>query len=123
MKVRPTLQLENYFSVFVVGDIAAQERSTPNTAQAAYQAAAAVAKSLANLTRQRAPRPFRYLHLGDMLALGKGAGGVWSFGLSFGGRLGGIVRRAVYIFRMPTARHRLKVARRAIQQVVQGIWP
>ena len=121
--VRPTLQLENYFNVFVVGDIAAQERSTPNTAQAAYQAAAAVAKSLANLTRQRAPRPFRYLHLGDMLALGKGAGGVWSFGLSFGGRLGGIVRRAVYIFRMPTARHRLKVARRAIQQVVQGIWP
>lgn len=123
VKVRPTLQLENYFNVFVVGDIAAQERSTPNTAQAAYQAAAAVAKSLANLTRQRAPKPFRYLHLGDMLALGKGAGGVWSFGISFGGRLGGIVRRAVYIFRMPTARHRLKVARRAIRQVVQGIWP
>ncbi|MEL6129601.1 MAG: FAD-dependent oxidoreductase [Cyanobacteria bacterium J06636_28] len=121
--VRPTLQLENYFNVFVVGDIAVQERSTPNTAQAAYQAAAAVAKSLANLTRQRAPKPFRYLHLGDMLALGKGAGGVWSFGISFGGRLGGIVRRAVYILRMPTAHHRLKVARRAIQQVFQGIWP
>lgn len=119
--VRPTLQLGDYFNVFVVGDIAAQDRATPNTAQNAYQAAAVVAKSLANLTRQRAPKPFRYLHLGDMLALGKGAGGVWSFGLSFGGRLGGLVRRAVYIFRMPTARHRLKVARRALGQLSQGL--
>ncbi|MEA5466654.1 NAD(P)/FAD-dependent oxidoreductase [Leptothoe sp. PORK10 BA2] len=122
VQVQPTLQLGDYFNVFAVGDIASQDRVTPNTAQNAYQAAAAVAKSLANLTRQRAPKPFRYLHLGDMLALGKGVGGVWSFGLSFGGRLGGLVRRAVYIFRMPTARHRFKVARQALRQLVQGLF-
>ena len=121
--VRPTLQLEDYFNVFVVGDVAAQQQPVPNTAQAAYQAAANVASNLANMTRQRQPEPFRYLHLGDMLALGKGTGGVWSFGISLGGTLGGIIRRAVYIHRLPTNHHRLKVVRRALRQIVRGIWP
>ncbi|MGD1951792.1 MAG: NAD(P)/FAD-dependent oxidoreductase [Leptolyngbyaceae cyanobacterium] len=123
--VRPTLQLEDYFNVFVVGDVAAQtqQKPIPNTAQAAYQAAAAVASSLAKMTRQRQPKYFRYLHLGDMLALGKGSGGVWSFGFSLGGKLGGIIRRAVYIHRLPTNHHRLKVVRRALMQAVRSIWP
>ncbi|EKV00777.1 NADH dehydrogenase, FAD-containing subunit [Leptolyngbya sp. PCC 7375] len=121
--VRSTLQLEDYFNVFVVGDVAAQPKPIPNTAQAAYQAAAAVASNLAYMTRQRQPKSFRYLHLGDMLALGKGTAGVWSFGISLGGKLGGIIRRAVYIHRLPTNRHRLKVARRALRQIFAGLWP
>lgn len=121
--VRPTLQLEDYFNVFVLGDLAVQPKSIPNTAQAAYQAAAAVAGSLAKMTRQKQPRRFRYLHLGDMLTLGKGAGGVWSFGISLGGKLGGIIRRAVYIHRLPTNHHRFKVARRALRQIGRAIWP
>lgn len=123
VNVRSTLQLDGYFNVFVVGDMAAQPQRVPNTAQAAYQAAAAVASNLANMTQQRQPKPFRYLHLGDMLTLGKGTGGVWSFGFSLGGRLGGIIRRAVYIHRLPTNHHRLKVARRALLQFGRGIWP
>ncbi|MGD1853782.1 MAG: NAD(P)/FAD-dependent oxidoreductase [Leptolyngbyaceae cyanobacterium] len=121
--VRSTLQLRDYFNVFVVGDIAVQKQSVPNTAQAAYQAAASVAKNLAKMTQQRQPTNFRYLHLGDMITLGRGTGGVWSFGISLGGRLGGIIRRAVYIHRMPTNRHRLKVARRALAEVGRALWP
>lgn len=121
--VRPTLQLGDYFNVFVVGDVAVQTQPTPNTAQAAYQGAAAVAKNLAKITQQRQPKRFRYLHLGDMLALGKGTGGVWSFGFSVGGKLGGIIRRAVYIHRLPTNHHRLKVARRALGQLGRALWP
>lgn len=121
--VRPTLQLGDQDNVFVIGDAAVQTRPTPNTAQAAYQAAAVVAQSLANMTRQRRPKSFRYLHLGDMLTLGKGTGGVWSFGISLGGKLGGIVRRIVYLHRLPTNHHRLKVARRALKQLFQSIWP
>lgn len=121
--VQPTLQLGGYFNVFVAGDMAVQAQPTPNTAQAAYQAAATVANNLAKMTRQRQPRGFRYLHLGDMLALGIGTGGVWSFGFSVGGRLGGIIRRAVYIHRLPTNHHRLKVARRALGQISRSIWP
>ena len=123
VNVRSTLQLDGHFNVFVVGDMAAQPQRVPNTAQAAYQAAAAVASSLANMTRQRPPKPFRYLHLGDMLALGKGSGGVWSFGISLGGKLGGIIRRAVYIHRLPTNHHRLKVARRALLLLAGALWP
>ncbi|MEM9804806.1 MAG: FAD-dependent oxidoreductase [Cyanobacteria bacterium P01_D01_bin.56] len=119
--VRPTLQLGDHDNVFVIGDAASQARPTPNTAQAAYQAAAAVAASVANMVRGRKPKRFRYLHLGDMLTLGKGVGGIWSFGLSLGGKLGGIIRRAVYVHRMPTNRHRLKVARRALQQFWQAL--
>ncbi len=121
--VRPTLQLDDYFNVFVIGDVAVQKKTTPNTAQAAYQAASAVATSLANMTQQRQPKQFHYLHLGDMLTLGKGTAGVWSFGISLGGRLGGIIRRAVYVHRLPTNHHRLKVARRALKQIVRSIWP
>ncbi|NEQ52856.1 MAG: NAD(P)/FAD-dependent oxidoreductase, partial [Leptolyngbya sp. SIO3F4] len=121
--VRPTLQLRDYFNVFVVGDIAVQTQPTPNTAQAAYQGAAAVAKNLAKITRQKQPNGFRYLHLGDMLALGRGTGGVWSFGFSVGGKLGGIIRRVVYIHRLPTNHHRLKVARRILGQIRRSIWP
>ncbi len=123
VQVRLTLQLENYPNVFVVGDVAAQPKTVPNTAQAAYQAAAAVAGSLANMTRQKQAKRFHYLHLGDMLALGKGVGGVWSFGISLGGKLGGIIRRAVYIHRLPTNHHRLKVARRALGQIGRVLWP
>lgn len=122
VKVRPTLQLSDHDNVFVIGDAAAQQRPTPNTAQAAYQAAASVAASLAKMVQGRSPKPFRYLHLGDMLTLGKGAGGVWSFGISLGGRLGGIVRRVVYLHRMPTNHHRFKVARRALKQLYRAIF-
>lgn len=117
--VRPTLQLESHGHVFVIGDMATHGCPTPNTAQAAYQAAAVVAANVANLMRGRRPKRFRYLHLGDMLTLGKGEGGVWSFGLSLGGKLGGLVRRIVYLYRLPTHHHRFKVARRAIKQLFQ----
>lgn len=116
VSVRPTLQLQDYDNVFVIGDAAAQ--ASPDTAQAAYQAAATVAKNLAKISGGRRPHRFRYIHLGDMLALGKGAGGVCSFGLNLGGRLGGLVRRMVYLHRMPTNHHRFKVARRALRLVL-----
>ncbi|MEO0756441.1 MAG: NAD(P)/FAD-dependent oxidoreductase [Cyanobacteria bacterium J06648_16] len=119
--VKPTLQLQDWPKVFFLGDsavIQGKAKPNPNTAQAAYQGADAVAKSLAAMVKGQSAKPFRYLHLGDMMTLGRGAGGVWSFGLTFSGRLGGLVRRAVYIYRLPTIRHRLKVARRAIKQLL-----
>lgn len=122
---QPTLQLMDYPEVFMLGDgaeIAPEHRPSklaPNTAQAAYQAAATVAYNLSALVQRRPPKPFRYLHLGDMLTLGYGVAGVWSFGLALGGQLGGLIRRAVYIHRLPTREHRWRVLRRAWQQVVR----
>jgi demethylphylloquinone reductase len=106
---RPTLQLVDDCRVFMLGDSAAPPSAIPNTAQAAYQAADTVAHNLAALIRHRKPRAFHYLHLGDMLTLGKGNAGLWSFGLTLSGKLAALMRHFVYIYRMPTWRHRFKV--------------
>lgn len=115
---RRSLQLLNHDNVFVLGDGAdvrgSRKKPAPDTAQAAFQAASRVAGNLAAMTRGKPPKPFNYLHLGDMLTLGVGDAGLWSFGITIGGRLAAICRRGVYIFRMPTRRHQMKVARRAL---------
>jgi demethylphylloquinone reductase len=111
---RPTLQLVDYPQVFMLGDSSAPPSPIPNTAQAAYQAADTVAHNLAALTRKRKPKPFRYLHLGDMLTLGKGNAGLWSFGLTLSGKPAALMRHFVYIYRMPTWRHRLKVLKNTL---------
>jgi NADH dehydrogenase len=123
---RRSLQLINYDNVFVLGDVAdvrsAKQASAPNTAQAAYQAASRVAANLAAITQGKSPRPFNYLHLGDMITLGIGDAGLSSFGITLGGLVAALCRRGVYIFRMPTRRHQAKVARRALKELVRAIF-
>lgn len=118
---RRSLQLLNHDNVFVLGDGAdvrgSRKKPAPDTAQAAFQAASRVAGNLAAMTRGKPPKPFNYLHLGDMLTLGVGDAGLWSFGITIGGRLAAICRRGIYIFRMPTRRHQMKVARRALREL------
>ena len=118
---RRSLQLPNHDNVFVLGDGAdvrgPHKKPAPDTAQAAFQAASRVAANLAAMTQGKPPKPFNYLHLGDMLTLGVGDAGLWSFGITIGGRLAAVCRRGVYIFRMPTRRHQIKVARRALREL------
>ena len=125
---RRSLQLLNHDNVFVLGDSArAVDRNgkfepAPSTAQAAFQAADKVAKNLAAMTQGKHPKAFKYLHLGDMLTLGIGDAGLWSFGITVGGRLAALCRRGVYIFRMPTRRHQMKVGRRALGELARAIF-
>jgi NADH dehydrogenase len=109
---RPSLQLLDYPEVFAVGDIAEiypSKQVIPATAQAAYQAASVVAKNIASVIRKKSLKSYYYLHLGDMLTLGKKSALVSSFGLNISGKLADIMRRFVYILRLPTKRHQLKV--------------
>lgn len=121
---RDSLQLPGHPEVFVVGDQAAmtwrRNRPAPQTAQAAYQAAATVAHNLLAVMQGRSPKAFRYLHLGDMMTLGDRDALVSSFGLLIHGRLAALVRQVVYLQRLPTWHHRLKVARYRLAQV--GNW-
>ncbi len=125
---RRSLQLIEYDNVFVLGDSAtvntqdSSAKPAPSTAQAAYQAASRVAKNLSAMTQGSQPKAFSYLHLGDMLTLGIGEAGLWSFGLAIGGQLAALCRRSVYIFRMPTRRHQFKVGRRALSQLGRAIF-
>ena len=122
---RRSLQLPDYDNVFALGDSAdvrdRHNKPAPNTAQAAFQAASRAAANIAALTQGKQPKPFSYLHLGDMLTLGINDAGLWSFGLTIGGRLAALSRRGVYIFRMPTRRHQVKVARRALKELGKAI--
>jgi NADH dehydrogenase len=116
---RPTLQLLDYPEVFALGDVAEirnHKKLVPATAQAAYQQAKSAANNLRAAFRGKRLQPFRYLHLGDMLALGQGVAIVSSFGLNLEGKLAGIVRRIAYIFRLPTPRHRWQVLKNFLRR-------
>lgn len=125
---RRSLQLLDYDNVFVLGDSAraveqnGEAKPAPNTAQAAFQAASQVAKNLSVMAKGKQPKAFNYLHLGDMLTLGVGDAGLWSFGVTIGGLLAALCRRGVYIFRMPTRRHQIKVGRRALGELARAIF-
>jgi NADH dehydrogenase len=121
---RPTLQLLDYPEVFALGDLAEihnREKPVPATAQAAYQQAKSAAHNLRAIIRGQRLQPFRYLHLGDMLALGLGVAIVSSFGLNLEGKLAGIVRRIAYIFRLPTPRHRWQVLKNFLRRSLLAV--
>lgn len=112
---RTTLQLIDHPEVFALGDIAlVQDKKcclVPATAQAASQQAKLVARNLKASLSGKPLHAFRYLHLGEMLTLGKGSALVTSFGITLTGKLASFIRQWVYLFRLPTFNHRLQVAR------------
>ncbi|MEN9276743.1 MAG: NAD(P)/FAD-dependent oxidoreductase [Gloeomargarita sp. GMQP_bins_5] len=111
--VRPTLQLPDYPQVLALGDIAAcvdeQGQAVPRTAQAAFQQADYAAWNLWALVTGRSLLPFRYFHLGEMLTLGVEDAALSGLGLQLRGPLAYIARRLVYLWRLPTLKHRLQV--------------
>ncbi|MEL4897175.1 NAD(P)/FAD-dependent oxidoreductase [Crocosphaera sp. Alani8] len=118
--VHRSLQLIDYPEVFALGDLAqitSKNKPLPGTAQVAYQQASCASKNIAAMIENKPLKSFRYLHLGDMLTLGRRTAIISSYGVSISGQLGGILRRLAYIFRLPTMRHRLQVLRNLTQKV------
>ncbi len=110
--VRPSLQLLDYQEVFALGDMAEIykfKKFVPSTAQAAYQASTCVAQNLSLLIQNKPLKTYKYFHLGDMLTLGRKYAIVSSQGIKITGELGDKIRRFVYILRLPTSQHQLKV--------------
>ncbi|HBE21267.1 MAG TPA: NAD(P)/FAD-dependent oxidoreductase [Cyanobacteria bacterium UBA11149] len=121
----PTLQLVDYPEVLALGDLAEiqyhPQKQLPATAQVAYQQASCAAKNLYLAARGKRLQKFRYLHLGEMLTLGKGAAVVSSFALKVDGGLAGGIRQFVYLQRLPTLRHQLRVLRHWIGKWLRGL--
>lgn len=125
---RPTLQLSQYPEVFVVGDQATlpwhRDRPAPQTAQAAYQAAAAVAHNLLAAMQRRSPCPFRYTHLGDMMTLGYQDALVAAAGLVIQGKWADLVRKVAYTYRLPPGGgHRWRVIRYRLNRLWHALFP
>lgn len=124
LPIHSTLQLVDHPEILILGDIAqiaASRQPIPATAQVAYQQAPTAAHNLLALLQGKRLKNFSYLHLGDMLTLGKGSAIISSFGLNLTGPVAGVIRRFAYIFRLPTFRHRIQVLRRLVHSTITAI--
>ncbi|MDA0267637.1 MAG: NAD(P)/FAD-dependent oxidoreductase [Cyanobacteria bacterium] len=113
LQVTPTLQVVDHPDLFALGDIAdckdAEGQQVPTTAQSALQQADYTAWNLWASLSDRPLLPFRYQHLGEMMALGVDNATLTGLGLQLDGVLAHVARRLTYLYRMPTLNHQLRV--------------
>ncbi|HBE18394.1 MAG TPA: FAD-dependent oxidoreductase [Cyanobacteria bacterium UBA11149] len=113
LTIAPTLQVIDRPEIFALGDIVDCQDATgeqiPNTAQSAFQQADYTAWNIWASLTNRPLLPFRYQHLGEMMTLGTDNATLTGLGLQLDGTLGYLLRRLIYLYRMPTLEHQLKV--------------
>ena len=110
--VSDTLQVTDNPEIFALGDAAAilnDGQIIPTTAQVAFQQSDFVAWNVWSSLTDRPLLPFRYTDLGEMMILGDDNAVLSSFGIQFDGPLAYLTRRLVYLYRLPTLDHQLKV--------------
>ena len=117
-----TLEVPGHNGVFVLGDAArcAVEGSAPPpaSAQVAVQQASVVGRNVLARLHGKTLRSFRYLPLAETLSLGVGADVLQLPGVLLRGRSGQLLRRLVYLYRLPGRRHRATVA---VRWFVRGL--
>lgn len=107
------LQISEHPHIYALGDLAdcrdAEGKKVTSTAQAALQQADCVAWNIWASLTERPLLEFRYNHLGEMLTLGRETAALSGFGLQLDGPPAYLARRLIYLYRMPTLEHQLKV--------------
>jgi demethylphylloquinone reductase len=113
ISVSETLQVIDNQEIYALGDAAAilniGGESIPTTAQSALQQSDFVAWNIWSSLTDRPLLPFRYTNLGEMMALGNDNAVLSGMGIQFDGPLAYLARRLVYLYRLPTLEHQLKV--------------
>lgn len=108
-----TLQAIDYPNIFVLGDLAdchdANGQRIPGTAQAAIQQADYAAWNIWASLTERPLLSFRYQSLGEMMTLGLDNATLTGLGMTLDGQVAHILRRLIYLYRLPTLDHQLKV--------------
>jgi demethylphylloquinone reductase len=108
-----TLQVEDYPEVYALGDLAdcpeADGQVVPTTAQAAFQQADYAGWNIWASLTNRPLLAFRYQHLGEMMTLGSDDATLAGLGLQLKGTPAYLARRMIYLMRMPTFEHQVKV--------------
>jgi demethylphylloquinone reductase len=111
--VTETLQVTENPAIYALGDAAAilniEGESIPTTAQSALQQSDFVAWNIWSSLTDRPLLPFRYTNLGEMMALGNDNAVLSGMGIQLDGSLAYLARRLVYLYRLPTLEHQLKV--------------
>ena len=113
IQVNQHLQVCNYPNIFALGDLAnahdADGQTIPATAQAAFQQADYTAWNLWASLTHRPLLPLRYQNLGEMMTLGIDNATLSGLGVTLDGPLAHIARRLMYLYRLPTLEHQVKV--------------
>ncbi|MCS6959053.1 MAG: NAD(P)/FAD-dependent oxidoreductase [Pseudanabaenaceae cyanobacterium SKYGB_i_bin29] len=108
--VNAYLQCLGYPEIFALGDISQFTPPLPATAQVAIQQAQYCAWNIFNTLQGYPLLPFTYVPLGEMVSLGTDRAAVALFNrFPLNGNLGYWLRRLVYIGRMPTLSHQLRI--------------
>lgn len=110
----PTLQVVDHSEIFAVGDLAdckdVEGQQVPPTAQAAFQQADYAAWNMWASITGRPLLPFRYMGLGEMMTLGTDEATLTGLGIKLEGQMAHLARRLIYLYRLPTFDHQVRVA-------------
>jgi len=113
LKIDNTLQVIDHPNLFALGDLAqgldAADQPVPPTAQAAFQQADYAGWNVWASINQKPLLPFRYQNLGEIMSLGNDAATLTGLGITLNGPLAHVARRMIYLYRMPTLDHQLRV--------------
>jgi demethylphylloquinone reductase len=113
ISVGETLQVVDHPKIFALGDAAAildpAGEYIPSTAQVAFQQADFVAWNVWSSLTDRPLLPFKYTNLGEMMVLGDNNAVLSGLGIQLDGPLAYLARRFVYLYRLPTLEHQVKV--------------
>jgi NADH dehydrogenase len=116
------LQASDRTDIYALGDVAdcrdATGQKVPATAQAAFQQSDYCAWNIWASITERPLLPFRYLSLGEMMALGVDSATISGLGLKLEGMPAYILRRLLYLYRLPTLKHQLTVGFNWITQPI-----
>lgn len=108
------MRLAGEEAIFAAGDVAAvpdqRQQPLPATAQVAIQQAPVLAHNILASLNGEPLQDFRWNDLGEMLSLGRGQAAITAKGFTMAGPTAAKLRKAIYLMRMPGARHRLAVA-------------
>ena len=108
-----TLQVTDNPEIYALGDAAVilsvAGDSIPTTAQSALQQSDFVAWNIWSSLTDRPLLAFSYTNLGEMMTLGSDNAVLSEMGIQFDGPLAYVARRLVYLYRLPTLDHQLKV--------------
>ena len=110
----PLLQVVDHPEIFALGDLAdckdVDGQNVPTTAQAAFQQADYTAWNIWASLTGRPLLPFRYQGLGEMMTLGTDDATLTGLGIKLEGQMAHLARRLIYLYRLPTLDHQVRVA-------------
>jgi demethylphylloquinone reductase len=119
------LQTPEHPEIFALGDLAecldAEGQRVPSTAQAAFQQADYAGWNIWASILDKPLLPFRYQALGEMMSLGTDNATLAGMGIKLDGPFAHVARRLIYLYRMPTLDHQIKVGLNWIVQPLREL--